>query len=191
MRAKSLLGNSGTTWVVQAPRLPREKSKPAVDALGCVRRRGWLQSPRSCSTAEEVGAEGTCLFGRHRCRRMVPPVRAGGQVRAEELADEGSTLKREEGSSDASRAEQFADGEAGEGEAISRNGQHHKNEERERWTKLTPTQLQQQALIRRLKTLEARRDWRGVLAAMVSVATCSWLRHFRLSRPGIPLHFYE
>lgn len=99
---------------------------------------------------------------------MVPPVRASGQSRTEELANEGSALKRDKGSSDASRTEQFADGEAGEGEAISRNGQHQKNAERERWTTLTPTQLQQQALIRRLKTLEARRDWRGVLAAMVS-----------------------
>lgn len=99
---------------------------------------------------------------------MVPPVRAGGQSRAEELADEGSTLKRNEGSSDASRTEQFAGGGVGDGEAISRNGQHHKSEEREWTKKLTPTQLQQQALIRRLKTLEARRDWRGVLAAMVS-----------------------
>ena len=100
---------------------------------------------------------------------MVPPVRASDQSRAEELADEDSRLKREEGSYH-TRADQFVDGEAetGEGEAISRNGQHDKNEERERWTKLTPTQLQQQALIRRLKTLEARRDWRGVLAAMVS-----------------------
>lgn len=171
MRAKSLLGNSGAAWVVQAPHLPRETSKPAVHALGCVRRRGWLQSPPSCSATAVEGraAEGTCLFGRHSCRRMVPPVRASNQSRAEELADEDSRLKREEGSYH-SRADQFVDGEAetGEGEAISRNGQHDKNEERERWTKLTPTQLQQQALIRRLKTLEARRDWRGVLAAMVS-----------------------
>lgn len=168
MRVKSLLGSSGTTWIVPPPRLPRETSKPAVHALGCVRRRGWLQSPQSCSTAEEVRAERTYLFDRHRCRRMVPPVRAGGESRAEEFADEGSTLKRDEGSGDAGRTEQFAVGGADEGEAISLNGQHHKSEERELWTKLTPTQLQQQALIRRLKTLEARRDWRGVLAAMVS-----------------------
>lgn len=99
---------------------------------------------------------------------MVPPVRVGRQSRAEEFADEGSRLKRDKGSGDASRTEQFAVGGAGKREAISRNGQHHKSEERELWTKLTPTQLQQQALIRRLKTLEARRDWRGVLAAMVS-----------------------
>lgn len=172
MRARPLLGNSMPAWAVSTPLLQRDASKPPVYALGRVRRRGWLPSAQAqlhSPHGEEGGREGGRIVGRNELRRMSSPLYAGEQPGMEDSSCENVSLKHEEGSSgDASRREQLPSGEAMEEDAVSDDGHREDVEERKRGARLSPVQVQQQAIVNRLRTLETRRDWRGVLAAMVS-----------------------
>lgn len=165
MRVRPIVGNALPAWAVPIPPLQSETAKSPVHALG---RRRALPRPTQPFTplAGEVGGGNTCLVGWNQCHRMIPPLRAGVQVGEEGFSDESSTLKHDKcGGNLASGVEvtrrpaAMADEPGSNDERVEKKGRvRHR---------LSPMQVQQQALIRRLRTLEARRDWRGVLAAMV------------------------
>lgn len=164
MRARSVAGSVVSAWVVPAPRLPMETSQPAVHALG--RRRALPRSARAPSSpATDVTGEDNCMFGRNRSRQMSTSLRAGVQVGEGGRFDEASPHKHDDETTDA-RIYLPGVGTAAVENAVGSKGERVEKKERV-WHRLSPMQVQQQALIRRLRTLEARRDWRGVLAAMV------------------------
>lgn len=182
MRVRPIVGNALPAWAVPTPRLQSETSKPAVHALG--RRRALPRSAQPFSPlAREVGGEGTYPVGWNQCRRMVLPLRSGLQVGEEGFADEASTLKHDEGVGYATsttgvempgRIAAMADEPGLSDERVEKKGRvRHR---------LSAMQVQQQALIRRLRTLEARRDWRGVLAAMVRESESSDTQQYIILR---------
>lgn len=162
MRARSVVGSVVPAWAVPAPPLHMETSQPAVHALG--RRRALPRSALALSPlATDVAGEGNCIFGRNRSRSMPTSLRAGVHVGEEGRCDEASQPKHD-GTADTT-IHQPARTAAAKDTADSRDERmEKKGRVRHR---LSPMQVQQQALIRRLRTLETRRDWRGVLAAMV------------------------
>lgn len=143
-------------WVVQAPRLQSEAS--AVHALGCVRRRALPRSAQAFGPCgEEVRDHGGYLGGRRPYRRAGSPLCSGMP-----LGEEGSAEHQHDGTP----GDPCSTLDGGIARTLTRDARGgNKGLVRHR---LSPIQVQQQALIRRLRTLEARRDWRGVLAAMVS-----------------------
>ena len=163
MRARSVIGSIVPAWAVPAPRLHMETSQPAVHALG--RRRALPRSARALSPlVTDVGGEGDCMFGRTRGRRTSTSLDAGMKIGEEGRCDGASPHKHDDGMADATihqpaRRPGTADVVDSRDERVEKKGQvRHR---------LSPMQVQQQALIRRIRTLETRRDWRGVLAAMV------------------------
>lgn len=157
--------NALPAWAVPTPRLQSETPKSAAHALG--RRRALPRSAQPFTPlAVDVGGEGPYLVGWNPCRGVVPPLRAGVQIGEEGFSDEASMLKHDERAGyEASdfgvqvpRRTAAMSEKPGSNNARVQKGQSHR---------LSPMQVQQHALIRRLRTLEARRDWRGVLAAMV------------------------
>ncbi len=99
------------------------------------------------------------LVDRNRSRSMFTSLRARVELGEEERSKETCRRKHDEGAAHASTSSALEyDAGAGD-EALEKEGpMRHR---------LSPVQVQQQALIRRIRTLETRRDWRGVLAAMV------------------------
>lgn len=165
MRVRPIVGNALPAWAVPTPPLQSETTKSPVHALG---RRRALPRPTLPFTAlaGEAGGGGTYLVGWNQCHGMIPPLRAGAQVGEEGFSDETSALKHDNRGGDPAsgvevtrRPTVLADEPGSNDERVEKKGRvRHR---------LSAMQVQQQALIRRLRTLEARRDWRGVLAAMV------------------------
>lgn len=172
MRASSVVGSVVPAWAVPAPRLHVENSQPAVHvALG--RRRALPRSARPLTpllTDTDIAGGGNCMFGRNRSRCIPTSLHAGVRVGEEGRCDEAPPYRHEEGVADATTVHEAARTAETEDAADSKadsKGERLETKGRARH-RLSPMQVQQQALIRRLRTLEARRDWRGVLAAMVS-----------------------
>lgn len=163
MRARSVAGSVVPAWAVPAPRLYMETSQPAaVHALG--RRRALPRSARALSPlVTDVAGDANCMFGRHGSRRMPTSLQAGAKLGEEGRCDEASPHKHDDGAVDAATIHQPA---AAAADAVDSRDERVEKKGRVRH-RLSPMQVQQQALIRRLRTLETRRDWRGVLAAMV------------------------
>lgn len=161
MRGRSVVGNAVPAWLVPASRLHCEPPRQgAVHALTCSSGRVVPRSHASSLLGEalEKGAA-----QRHMCRHFVSPLRAGVQPGEEGLADAIST-RTHDGSQAPGAYRGAIRGLPTETASSHERGGHKKGRVRHR---LNPVQVQQQALVRRLRTLEARRDWRGVLAAMV------------------------
>ncbi|CAM9143576.1 unnamed protein product [Scytosiphon promiscuus] len=162
MRGRPVVGNAVPAWVVPASRLHCETAQQgAVHALICPAGRIALRSQGFNLPSEALG--GKCVH-RHLCHHLAPSLRAGVQPGEEGLPGEISTRKHE-----ANQALGICAGTtrrlATETTSSHERGGEKKGRVRHR---LNPMQVQQQALMRRLRTLEARRDWRGVLAAMDS-----------------------
>lgn len=188
MRPRTVFGSDVPAWAAPVSPLQRETPRPAVHALGrCVRWRGRLPSAQAGRTAaaRERG-QAVSFFGGDQLRCAVPSLRAAVQL--EELADEGSTRKHDVGSNEDGRTEEPATRLGVEDQVAPGTEQTMENSGREWGATLSPTQLQQHALIRRMKTLEARRDWEGVLAAMVSAAWNSSPAVTLPRRLGLPLY---
>ena len=116
--------------------------------------------PRSALALRPLAEdEGVCLMDRNRTRPTFTSLYAESELGEEGRSEETSMRNHDEGAA-RPRTSAFAY------EAGSRDEGAEKNEPVRH--RLNPMQVQQQALIRRIRTLEARRDWRGVLAAMVS-----------------------
>lgn len=160
MRARSVAASVVPAWAVPAPRLHMEPTQPAVHALG--RRRALPRSARALSPlVTDVAGDDNCMFGRNRSRLMPTSLQAGAKVEEGGRCDEASLRKHDDGAADATTHQPAAAEDAMDfrDERVEKKGRvRHR---------LSPMQVQQQALIRRLRTLETRRDWRGVLAAMV------------------------
>lgn len=177
MRARSVVGSVVPAWAVPAPRLHMETSQPAVHALG--RRRALPRSARPhIPLVIDAAREGNCIFGRNRRRRTSTSLHAGARVGEEGRCDEAPPRKHDDDTADATthqpaRAATAEDVVHSRDERVEKKGRARH--------RLSPMQVQQQALIRRLRTLETRRDWRGVLAAMVrnvkDVDTCCTCVH--------------
>lgn len=173
MRARTVLGNTAPAWAISSPPLQRDASKAAVHASGCVRRRGWPATASqvySSPLVDEDVEEGAVLVGSARRSRLVPPLCAGVNVGAKGVPDETSILHHDNARfATASAADAHpsssADGVEEEGTSVDAGGGKGRADTRE----MTPMELQQQAMISKLKTLEARRDWGGVLTEMVRV----------------------
>lgn len=161
MRGRPVVGNAVPAWLVPASRLGSETSnQAAAHALRCP------------STRVVARPHGFSLLGgrlekddvrRRSCHHLVPPLRAGVPPGEEGLLDEISTRKH-----DGNKAPAIDGGATWGVPTETASSQERGGEKKGRVRhRLNPMQVQQQALIRRLRTLEARRDWRGVLAAMV------------------------
>lgn len=164
MRARSVVGRVVPAWAVPAPRLRMETSQPAVHALGRSRRRALPRSARARSPlVTDVAEEGNCVFGRNRSRHISTCLHAGVKVGQEGRCEEASPRKHDDGAADVTSQPART---AAAKDAVDLREERVEKKGRVRH-RLSPMQVQQQALIRRLRTLESRRDWRGVLAAMV------------------------
>lgn len=166
MRARPVVGCVVPAWAVPAPRLHIEPSLPTVHALG--RRRALPRSSGALSPlATDVTGQCDCIVGGNQSHRKYTSLRSGVQIEEEERCDEASPRKHDEDTADAYATTIHAQGRnaAAEDEADCR-GERVEKKGRVRH-RLSPMQVQQQALIGRIRTLETRRDWRGVLAAMV------------------------
>lgn len=100
-----------------------------------------------------------CLVDRNRSRRVITSLCARVELGEEERRKETSTGKHDEGAHATTSSAAEYGARAGDEPVEKKGPVRHR---------LSPMQVQQQALIRRIRTLETRRDWRGVLAAMVS-----------------------
>lgn len=172
MRARTVLGSTAPAWATPSPPLQRDTSKAAVHASGCVRRRGWPATARQGYSSPLVGEDAeecAVLVGSARRHRLVPPLRAGTNVGEKGVSDETSMLQHDprfaRASGAGAQSSSSAHGSGENGTSVDAGGGEAQGDTRE----LTPTELQQQAMISKLKMLEARRDWSGVLTEMVRV----------------------
>lgn len=184
MRGKILPGEFVTAWLVPAVPITREISKLALHALdkGCVCRQGFLSAPpqplfigRNPSTLTVQLGEASCLVYSHRHHlhrrhhRRAPPLLAGREIEEEGFSYEDRVSKHDDRFSCRVDVEEVhADGvKVTASNEQRQSGGGEETEQRGQEGVLMADKIQQQALIKRLATLEARRDWRGVLAAMV------------------------
>lgn len=185
MREKILLKTSSPAWILPGPRLRQESLQPSLHALACARRRTWITLiHETTSSLVQEGAREFSSVGSRRCRRMANARRMGSDLRVEGCSGE-DLVQNNQASCDPNNEEQSSinsrdggldatasDINLGDSTTMNKAQQRRRKE-------VCQTHVQQQALIRRMKTLEARRDWRGVLAAMVSL---SW----RLEQYAVP-----
>lgn len=185
---------TGNVVCLAVPLVARDPSSGTVHARACVRQRaheccllvttrlGSVDAGSSAGAAASVTGNlrrVVSAVGSHGRRVVVPPLPAAAPIGEGALSEEGLVLTHDEEDEDNSEIS------AAPGSQLEQQKQRYSvhtrevvveqalaKEEREgrghvETQELDHVQLLQRALISRLKTLEERRDWRGVLAAMV------------------------
>lgn len=190
MRPRPLLRHhAAPTWMASPPQLRQDTPNAAVHARGYVRRRTWDVSSSGLSVGpavdlfgEVVGGRAAVQGGRPRCSAATA-LCAEGEALSEQGLSHGyghdGAVEDDNKSIDIDSAHESSPVHV----HVQHTGEHTEHmptmlgvEEKQIGKKvekpalqreLNRVQLLQQGLIHRLTTLEERRDWRGVLTALV------------------------